>query len=157
MPRGVYDRSKIRQADKAPNASIEGAEFDPTAPLVVSEGATSLAGQEWADNGATAVFINPLVTEQHPLEQAPVNSKIVVTPDGAWLAATGTSDGRLVKLPKSDPASRLPPGARIQKQGAHRYVATQLNPAEDHPDTVHETALLAITTFNSHFHNVRAE
>ena len=93
--------------------------------------------------------LNQAIAEKagHALDLAPVNSKIVVTEHGAVLAAP---DG-LSLLAKSDPASKLPRGAKILKVAEARYVSTQLDAAL-HPDTTHATATDAIAAFFDDFH-----
>lgn len=84
----------------------------------------------------------------HALDNAPINSKLVGTDHGTAFA---TPD-RVVLLPKTDLAGRLPAGARIQKRGEGQFVATQLDPAIAYPDVTYPTASAAITDFIPHFH-----
>lgn len=86
--------------------------------------------------------------ELHALDLAPLNSKIVVTEDGALLAG---SNG-VSLLPKHDPASKLPRGARIQKLGTDRFVAVQLSATVTVADLETTTAAEAIRRFLPHFH-----
>lgn len=84
----------------------------------------------------------------HALDLAPVNSKVVVTEEGAFLAGP---DG-VNKLPKKDAANKLPVGARIQKKAELLYRSEQLSPAEDHDPQVYESAREAIQNFINDFH-----
>jgi hypothetical protein len=83
----------------------------------------------------------------HPLDAAPMNSKIVVLSDGAVLS---TPDG-MTTLEKKDPANRLPTGAKISKvlsaEGETLYAAMQLN--SKHPDgpSFHGSAVEAIAQY----------
>ncbi len=90
----------------------------------------------------------PPTRRGHMLDFAGVPSKIVVTTEGAVLV---TPEG-ITLLPKSDVASRLPVGARIEKRSAECYRSTQLNAAVTRPDTTHRTAIDAIEAFIPHFH-----
>lgn len=118
--------------------AVEGDEA-PSGPTIINESPAS--EPERLDP--------PVVTvPKHSLDDAPVNSKIVKTLDGAWLA---TPTG-VVQLKKTDMASRLPDGARIQKIAENRYRATQLSPAEQKPDFDTLTAYEAIQRFVPHFH-----
>lgn len=95
--------------------------------------------------------VTMIVVGEHALDLAPPNSKIVVTSNGAVLA---TPDGPRL-LPKTDPANRLPVGARILKQRhgeGFRYRSTQMSATEDHADIFAETAGQAIGEFLNHFH-----
>lgn len=85
---------------------------------------------------------------RHALDISPINSKIVVTDEGAVLA-TPISVG---KLPKTDPANRLPTGARITKRAEMVFDSWQLSPAEDHPTQTYATAGEAIRNFVNDFH-----
>lgn len=80
----------------------------------------------------------------HPLEAAPVNSKIVVLVDGAVLS---TPDGQ-EPLSKRDPANRLPVGAKISKiltgKGETLYAAMQLNSKRPAQPSFHDSACEAI-------------
>lgn len=82
----------------------------------------------------------------HALDLAPVNSKIVVTEEGAMLA---TPQGVTV-LDDADTASRLPDGARIRKT-ADGYIADQIGDNAT-PALVTTTADDAIDRFRFHFH-----
>lgn len=84
----------------------------------------------------------------HALDAAPINSKIVVTEDGAVLALP--DDFKV--LPPSDIASALPRGARIRKDGHRTYVATQLNATVSYPERTYGSASEAIQDFVVHFH-----
>lgn len=87
-------------------------------------------------------------------EAAPVNTKLVaVFDDGQTKAVLMSPDGPIPLL-LTDPAHRLPDGARIQKTGASEYTATNLL-ATDHPPMVTSSAAEAITGFVRHFHDVR--
>lgn len=82
------------------------------------------------------------------MDHAPVHSKIVKVIEGCVLA---TPD-HATYLPKEDAANALPVGAKIVKASDGHFVSTQLDPSEDHPATVHTTAIEAIAAFVSHFH-----
>ena len=84
----------------------------------------------------------------HALDAAPVNSKLVKTDEGAFLA---TPDS-VTRLPDGDPAHKLPEGAKILKRAADAYWSIQLSPAEDRPVLVTTTAMDAIAQFIPHFH-----
>ncbi len=92
--------------------------------------------------------VSASAASNHALDRAPVNSKIVGTDRGTALA---TPDG-VTLLPKSDVAGMLPAGARIQKLGPTRFVATQLDPAIPYPEQEYATATAAILDFLPHFH-----
>lgn len=84
----------------------------------------------------------------HALDLAPVNSKIVVTEDGAMLA---TPAGVSV-LPKHDPASRLPKGARIIKGDPVTFIASQLSATVFVKPKNYRSAAEAIADFQGYFH-----
>lgn len=84
----------------------------------------------------------------HALDLAEVNSKIVVTEEGAFLA----TPAGVTLLEKSDPASRLPRDARIRKVGDGEFLSTQMSATEVYPDRTDTTALGAIRAFVEHFH-----
>lgn len=84
----------------------------------------------------------------HALDVAPIGSKVVVTDEGAVLA-TSFSVG---KLPKTDPANKLPPGAKITKRAEQVFDSWQLSPAEDYPLQTYATAAEAIKNFVNDFH-----
>lgn len=88
----------------------------------------------------------------HALDNAPVNSKVVVVSQEDKPMAVISSPVGVHVLPTSDPANRLPVGARIFKKADDRYEAEQLNPAEDHPLLVGTTASEVIAGFIPHFH-----
>lgn len=91
----------------------------------------------------------------HALDHAPKNSKIVVILNQETHkpeAMLATPDG-VTRLPDFDPAHKLPEGARIQKIGDGRFVATQLSATVIVPDLETPTAALAIVQFIPHFHN----
>lgn len=85
---------------------------------------------------------------RHALDLAPVNSKIVVTEDGAVFV----TPAEVRTLPKDDPASKLPSGARILKLGEGSYRSVQLSPADDRPALLTASAHEAIAGFVAHFH-----
>lgn len=88
----------------------------------------------------------------HPLDSAPVNSKIVlVRTEGVLKAVLATPD-EISVLDPSDPASKLPEGASIRKIGAGKFVAWQLSPAVDYPAYQSTSASEAIAGFVPHFH-----
>ena len=89
----------------------------------------------------------PVPPALHALDMAPVNSKIVVVETGAVLARPDA----VTLLPKSDPASTLPVGAKILKTPTG-YVSEQLSPTVDHPLLLTASAAEAITMFVGHFH-----
>lgn len=94
----------------------------------------------------------PAAAGAHALDLVAVNSKVVVCEsDGEKFAVLATPNGP-IRLPKGDPAHRLPVGARIVKTAQGQYTATQLSPTLDRPPLVTETALEAITGFIAHFH-----
>ena len=87
------------------------------------------------------------------LDDAPVNSKIVVVrADGRKFPLFMTPDG-MVELSADDLSHRLPEGARIQRTGPEQFTAIQLEPAVKHPPLVTTTARVAMTQFNKHFHD----
>lgn len=97
------------------------------------------------------------ITPAHPLESAPVNSNITVAlhvPEGkiVWLSTTG-DDGGVIRLPKTDPAMRLPEGAFIRKEGEKKFHAMQNGGGTDAKDLYTESAIDAISNFMKHFHN----
>ncbi len=97
------------------------------------------------------------VETAHPLETAPVGSNITVNlhvPEGriAWLSTTG-ADGKIIRLPATDPAARLPEGAFIRKMSEGKFRAHQNGGGTDAPDLNTETAIEAISGFMKHFHN----
>lgn len=89
----------------------------------------------------------------HALENAPVNSKIVVVlgNEGKTIAFLATPDG-VHALPPGDPAHSLPDGARIQKRAEGLFRAEQLSPAVDHEPKDFVTVRDAIVGFVAHFH-----
>lgn len=96
----------------------------------------------------------PMRVSGHPLEDAPLNSKVVVTADGAILSPT---NGDLELLDKKDPASRLPVGAKIVKaqtaDGDTVYLAMELNCLVAEEPSVHDSALDAILKYpDLHYH-----
>lgn len=125
-------------------AAVEGQEFD------VREAATAPPPPEPAVHLAT---VEPPATP-HPLDVAPVNSKVVRTLEGAWLARPDTGVSR---LREPDPAVKLPNGARIQKRGDGKFVATQLSAAIRKPDLVTSSAGEAMQRFNPYFHDVHED
>lgn len=91
------------------------------------------------------------VTEQvpaHPLDLAHVGAKMVVTTEGAMLA---TSEGVLA-LPKTDPANRLPVGAKVLKTAKDEYISDQLSANISYPARTYGTASEAIRNFVEDFH-----
>src|SRR5512146_703268 len=82
------------------------------------------------------------------LDRDKISARIVVTDQGAIYA----QDERMWILPKTDPASRLPIGAKFRKTKDGKIIARQLNPSEDHPDLVTATVGEGIAQFNRHFH-----
>jgi hypothetical protein len=84
----------------------------------------------------------------HPLDLADINSKIVMTDQGAVL---GTPQGATL-LPMGDPAHLLPVGARIRKLAEDKFVGEQLSPAKERPVLECISALEAIEKFVPHFH-----
>jgi hypothetical protein len=94
---------------------------------------------------------SPAVVFPHPLEFAPVNSKIVVTTDGAFLGGPDPT----VELSKTDPANRLPVGAKIVKivtdEGVG-YLSTQLSPTIPSEPRLYKSALEAIRSFTEDHH-----
>ena len=158
MPRGQYDRTRFKKVDDhdvrvdtLPQPSIEGAEVEFDAPTAVLEEVMP---------PATNTIPIPVTTGAlsfHALDSAPKNSNVTVNmhvPEGkiAWLTTTG-DDGRITRLPKTDPAMRLPEGAFIRKEGDHKFHAQQLGGGTDAPDLYTETAAEAISRFMTHFHN----
>lgn len=99
----------------------------------------------------------PAVVLPHALEMAPVNSKIVVTTDGAVLSMprAETEDNpahtEFATLLRPDPAARLPVGAKISKtqssEGETFYIATLLNSERPEQPSFHDSALDAIQQF----------
>lgn len=105
---------------------------------------------------ATGPAFDPMAA--HALDDAPVNSKIVVVKDpvtGANTAVLATPGG-VITLPEGDPAHRLPEGARIakipHKDGGFRYQGTQLSAVMDYPPLYDESAAAMIARFTGHFH-----
>ena len=89
------------------------------------------------------------------LDDAPVNSKVVmVQQDTLKIPVMTTPDG-LVAVPADDIVRKLPEGAKIMRRGPTMFVAEQLNPTIGHPPLVTTTAREAITRFLAHFHNVK--
>lgn len=123
--------------------AVEGDESDePTAPTIINT-------PEPIPSPATA-------ERRHQLDDAPIHSKIVKTLDGAWLARPDDQNGPLL-LPKTDIASRLPDGARIQKMAEGKFRGQQLSPAGGpRPDLLALTAMEAIRGFVPHFHDGEA-
>lgn len=87
----------------------------------------------------------------HALDTSPVNSKIVVTEQGAILA---TPDF-VGCLPEGDIAHALPEGARIQKIREGVFRSVQLDPAHVFDALLTGTATEAIDGFLAHFHGVQ--
>lgn len=105
--------------------------------------------------GVTVVTI----TQPHPLDDAPVNSKLVVVKSSdpanpGRYAVLMTPNGEQ-KLEADDPAHKLAEGARIQKRGEGKFVSVQLSPADDRDPLETTTAAEAIARFNQHFHDVQ--
>ena len=89
------------------------------------------------------------------LDDAPLNSKIIVVRmDGRKFPVYSTPDG-LQELASDDLSHRLPEGARIQRTGPTQFTAIQLEPAVAHPPLVTSTAREAMTRFNQHFHDAK--
>lgn len=68
---------------------------------------------------------HPLAKAPHPLDAAPVNSKLVVVdaPDGAGrVVVLATTDARPRVLPRPNPAYALPAGTKIHKRGPRQFV-----------------------------------
>ena len=90
--------------------------------------------------------------ESHPLELAPINSKIVVTADGAFLGGPEPT----VQLERKDIANRLPVGAKIVKilglEGQVGYMSTQLSPALPSDPKFYESVAEAIQNFPADHH-----
>lgn len=103
----------------------------------------------------TVVVSPPQPAPRHALDDAPINSKIVVvklhgnTGNAAVLA---TPDGAH-QLPEGDPAHLLPDGARIRKVADDVFIAEQLSPVEDRPRLETASAGEAIARFIDHFHH----
>ena len=88
------------------------------------------------------------------LDGAPIHSKIVVVQrDKGKCPILATPQGESV-VSENDIAYKLPPGARVKKEGEARYVAEQLNPMVTKPPLVTTTARAAIEQFVSHFHEM---
>lgn len=87
---------------------------------------------------------------QHALESAPVNSKLVVTVEGAVLVSPDS--GEPLVLVRPDPAAKLPVGAKITKvqssEGETLYMAVLLNCERPESPTVHDSVLEAIENFS---------
>lgn len=144
------DDDEPSPADVAAFAVLEGDDLTPEptgvrgAVATVTSFMRKMTGQADEEPAPTA----PSAFEAHALDEAPVNSKIVRTRESAVLA----TPERVVDLPKTDPASRLPEGARIAKRSEHRYEAEQLNAGVTLPMLVTTTAAEAIAGFVQHFH-----
>lgn len=123
--------------------AVEGAEAPALAPVTVPVERETVIPTT-IEGGATP----------HMLDAAPIGSKIVVVrlEGGAVLARFANPLADVTTLPKSDPASKLPAGARIVKSAEDMYVAMQMDPAEDYPPLVTKTAGEAIAGFVAHFH-----
>lgn len=87
-------------------------------------------------------------TAMHPLDTAPVNSKLVVVRNEGVLETILAGPNGQTKIP----ASKLPEGAVILKVGEHRFESRQLSPAIEYPVLKTATAGEAITGFVPHFH-----
>ena len=96
----------------------------------------------------------PAVPPERPcaLDGAPFHSKIVVVQvDKGKRPILATPNGEL-PVAENDVAYKLPPGARILKNGENEYVADQLNPMVKKPSLVTTTAREAIERFVPYFH-----
>ncbi len=88
----------------------------------------------------------------HLLDIAPVHSKIVVVRDNGVLKPMLATPERVIELPLSDPARRLPEGAVIRKVAEGEFASHQLSPAYDYPPRVTKTTAEAISGFVPYFH-----
>lgn len=123
----------------------------------------AVQGDDLSESTATALAAPPepeqppAAASGHPLELAPVNSKIVVTTEGAILSMPRpeTQDvpahTEFATLVRPDPAARLPVGAKISKtlssEGETFYVATLLNSERPEEPSFHGSALEAFEQF----------
>lgn len=150
MPRGQYDRTRFKKPMPEQNVHVEGEDFAEIPPPVTPS----------VSRGTIEPAPSQPIPGVHALDSAPLNSNVTVAqhvPEGkiAWLSTTG-EEGRITRLPASDPAMRLPEGAFIRKEGATKYHAMQLGGGTDAPDLFTESASEAIARFMTHFHNAAA-
>jgi len=122
--------------------AVEGAEAPALAPVTVPV------------ERETVIPTTEEPIGRHVLDAASIGSKVVVVrvEGGATYARLADPATGIVTLPKSDPAAKLPAGARIVKSAEDLYVAVQMDPAEDYPPLVTKTAGEAIAGFVAHFH-----
>lgn len=143
--------SPVVEADadgSANDAAAIGAAF-----VESDSGYTSSGKDESSVEAAMEPVAAAVPDSLHALDDAPVNSKIVVVhTDGTTYALLALPKGEPVRLPSDDPASKLTVGAKIQKVGDHEYVARQIGLGDNSPALVTTTARDAIAGFMAHFH-----
>jgi hypothetical protein len=169
MPTGQYDKEAAKAkraatwaAKKAARASqptaepqpidppvIEGDNIDPRDAMIAELQARLAALDAKSDPTQPRAVTTPATLGPHSLDSAPVNSKLVGTDQGVVFA---TPAGARI-LPKDDPASKLPDGAKITKVAEGRFEGWQLSPAIDCSLLVGATAMEVISGFVEHFHN----
>jgi hypothetical protein len=164
VPRGQYDRAaaRARREASASNQAIEGDEitsfnihpteiavsFDSLIPESREQRIARLR-KELAELDPPPPADEPLLyIGTHPLDSAPVNSKLVGTDQGTVFA---TPEGARI-LPKSDPAGMLPVGARIIKTAEGKFTASQLSPSIDCSPLTGSSTMEVVNKFVPHFH-----
>lgn len=129
-----------------PKKAVETILDKPPEPVVAEDITESPADP--LDGPESDYLPIPEQVPAHPLDLAHVGAKMVVTTEGAMLA---TKDG-VSPLPKTDPANRLPVGAKVLKTAKDEYMSDQLSANISYPARIYGTASEAIRNFVEDFH-----